>query len=150
MMHDHGNDSPADLHAAFDAIVSRFHDEESDGRPWPVAEDVTKGEDLAADGKNDTVVPAIHPATPEVPLRPAQDRFVAPDPPMPRGHPVATLSWAGVIGGVVALILGAALPWRPPGVYWTLSLASLISGFLVLVARLPSRRSEDPDDGAVL
>ena len=77
--------------------------------------------------------------------------FVPPEPPpLPRGDLVGRLAWAGVLLGPAFLLL-SALVWDEAGPL-PLALAALafIGGFVTLVARLPARRDDEDDDGAVV
>ena len=77
--------------------------------------------------------------------------FVPPEPPpLPRGDLVSRLAWAGVLLGPAFLLL-SALVWDDAGPL-PLALATLafVGGFITLVARMPARRDDEDDDGAVL
>ena len=77
--------------------------------------------------------------------------YVPPEPPpLPRGDLVSRLAWAGVLLGPAFLLL-SALVWDGAGPL-PLALAALafIGGFVTLVARLPARRDDEDDDGAVV
>lgn len=82
------------------------------------------------------------------------DRFVAPQPSLPRTSPDRIFAWLGVLGApvlaVVLFVLRASLGWWIPN--WVVDL--LVIGFLVgfgyLVFHMP-REPRDPwDDGARL
>jgi hypothetical protein len=76
--------------------------------------------------------------------------FVPPDPPMPRSDLIIRLAWAGVIGGPLGLLI-AALGWGSvSSLLVMVSAAAFVAGFVVLVARMPTERPDDPDDGAVV
>lgn len=71
-------------------------------------------------------------------------------PPLPRGDVVSRLAWGGVLGGPTFLLL-AAMAWQTlPSILLLLALLAFIGGFVTLVARMPSERPDDPDDGAVV
>jgi hypothetical protein len=77
--------------------------------------------------------------------------FVPPEPPpLPRGDLVGRLAWAGVLLGPAFLLL-SALVWDDAGPL-PLALATLafVGGFITLVARMPARRDDEDDDGAVV
>ncbi|MEJ2579451.1 MAG: hypothetical protein P8Z68_10225, partial [Kineosporiaceae bacterium] len=60
------------------------------------------------------------------------------------------LAWAGVIGGPLGLLI-AALGWGSvSSLLVMVSAAAFVAGFVVLVARMPTERPDDPDDGAVV
>jgi hypothetical protein len=71
-------------------------------------------------------------------------------PPLPRGDLVSWLSWGGVLGAPVFLLL-AALFWRTaPSLLVAAAVTAFVVGFGTLVVRLPDRREDDGDDGAVV
>ena len=77
--------------------------------------------------------------------------YVPPEPPpLPRGDVVSRLAWAGVLLGPAFLLL-SALVWDGAGpVPLGLAALAFIGGFVTLVARLPARRDDEDDDGAVV
>lgn len=79
------------------------------------------------------------------------DGFVPPDPtPLPHGDLTTRLSWVGVIGGPLFLVF-AALFWNDlPQWLLLTAVVAFVGGFATLVARMPSDRDEDDDDGAVV
>jgi hypothetical protein len=80
-----------------------------------------------------------------------EEGYVPPEPPpLPRGDLVSRLAWAGVLLGPAFLLLSALL-WDGAGPL-PLGVAALafIGGFVTLVARLPARRDDEDDDGAVV
>jgi hypothetical protein len=80
-----------------------------------------------------------------------EEGYVPPEPPpLPRGDLVSRLAWAGVLLGPAFLLLSALL-WDGAGPL-PLAIAALafIGGFVTLVARLPARRDDEDDDGAVV
>jgi len=68
----------------------------------------------------------------------------------PPSQTVSRLAWAGVLLGPAFLLLSALL-WDDAGPL-PLALAALafVGGFVTLVSRLPARREDDDDDGAVV
>jgi len=79
------------------------------------------------------------------------EEFVPPDPPpLPRGDRTTRLAWYGVLGGPAFLLL-CAMFWKdlPTGIMLA-AIGAFLAGFVALVARLPSERPDDPDDGAVV
>lgn len=80
------------------------------------------------------------------------DGFVEPDPdPLAHSEPVLVLAWAGVLGGLAAMLL-CVLLWRSaPGIVWLAAVAALAVGVGLLLWRMPARRdADDYDDGAVV
>ncbi|MDQ1295462.1 MAG: hypothetical protein QG608_3347 [Actinomycetota bacterium] len=79
------------------------------------------------------------------------EEFVPPDPPpLPPGDRATRLAWYGVLGGPAFLLL-CAMFWKDLPTWMLLAaIGSFLAGFVALVARLPSERPDDPDDGAVV
>jgi hypothetical protein len=77
--------------------------------------------------------------------------FVPPEPPpLPRGDLVGRLAWAGVLFGPAFLLLTAFL-WDDAGpLPLALGTLAFVGGFVTLVARMPARRDDSDDDGAVV
>lgn len=77
--------------------------------------------------------------------------FVPPEPPpLPRGDLVSRLAWAGVLFGPAFLLLTALL-WDDAGpLPLALGTLAFVGGFVTLVARMPARRDDSDDDGAVV
>jgi hypothetical protein len=71
-------------------------------------------------------------------------------PPLPRGDVVSRLAWGGVLGGPIFLLFAAMAGQTQPEALLLLALLAFIGGFVTLVARMPSERPDDPDDGAVV
>ena len=155
-----------DVDSAFAAIVAGWGDDVAPGQahPWPVVED------LPTDGDRPTVTRTPPDEPPPPPARRAGDlrlgtdepaeqaesadldddeRFIPPDlPPLPRADLVSRLSWAGVVGGPLFLLI-AALFWRDlPELLLLVAVAAFVGGFAALVVRMP--RDRDDDDGAVV
>ena len=80
-----------------------------------------------------------------------EDRFIPPaPPPLPRGDFLTTFAWVCVLGGPLFLLV-AALAWTDmPGELILAAVAAFIGGFVLLIARMPGERPDDPDDGAVV
>ncbi|MGL5858695.1 MAG: hypothetical protein ACRC35_09895 [Angustibacter sp.] len=80
-----------------------------------------------------------------------QEHFVPPEPPpLPRGDPATRLAWAAVLLGPVFLLC-SALFWRDIARWWLImAAAAFVAGFVALAARLPARRDDSDDDGAVV
>jgi hypothetical protein len=71
-------------------------------------------------------------------------------PPLPRGDLVGRLAWAGVLFGPAFLLLTAFL-WDDAGpLPLALGTLAFVGGFVTLVARMPARRDDSDDDGAVV
>lgn len=117
--------------------------------PWPVYEDVTPGDD--ADDPPARVAPLVRDDPWASRDLEDVDRFVPPDPPpLPHLSMAERLSWLGLLGGPIVLVLAAIVTYALPG--WLMLIAALafIAGFVSLVARLDRTkdRLDDPDDGA--
>lgn len=71
-------------------------------------------------------------------------------PPIPRGDVISRFAWLAVVGGPILMVI--ALLFGQPGVLAAIGLGAFVTGFIVLVARLPDRARQDDgwDDGAVL
>lgn len=82
--------------------------------------------------------------------RPDNEAYVPePLPPLPRPGAPALLGWIGV-GFACLVVLATAFGLRlPPWMGW-LAIATFITGFGVLLSRLPRHRPPDAGDGAVL
>jgi hypothetical protein len=79
------------------------------------------------------------------------DDFIpAEPPPIPRGDTVSRFAWLGAVGGPILMVLTALI--HLPSPVAAIGLAGFVTGFGVLVARMPDRpRTDDGwDDGAVL
>jgi hypothetical protein len=164
---------PLDIDSAFAAIVAAWGDEAP--ATWPAEEELTQGrhrrvddpdartaepgrhqerddDDLALSGPGSALLPEVEPpeAGPEDNIGKA-DAFVPPEPPpLPRGDLISWLAWSGVAAGTIFLLI-AALVWQeaPSGLLIT-ALAGFTGGFITLVARMPTHRDDDDDDGAVI
>lgn len=81
----------------------------------------------------------------------AAEHFVPPDPgPVLGGDPLLTLAWAATIG-VPVLFVVLVLAWPDaPGRLLGVAAAVFAAGLAVLVWRMPHRRDEDDDSGAVV
>lgn len=79
------------------------------------------------------------------------DRYVPPEPPpLPRGDLVSRLAWAGILGAPLFFVV-AALFWRSAPAWLVMTaVVAFVAGFATLVARMPDRRDDGWDDGAVL
>lgn len=145
-------------------LVARFYDKDATDAPpsWPDAENVTRrrdddtGGDLLAPDPDDIDRPggAADPAE-RGSRRSADDddHYVPPPPPpLPRGDLVSRLSWGGLFGGPIVLLVSTLLGQRLPDAVAFLAVAAFIGGFIVLVVRMGDRppRDSGPDDGAVL
>ena len=81
----------------------------------------------------------------------AAEHFVPPDPgPVLGGDPLLTLAWTAT-NGVPVLFVVLVLAW-PDAPGWLLAVAATVfgTGLAVLVWRMPHRRDEDDDSGAVV
>jgi len=81
----------------------------------------------------------------------AQETFVPPDPgPVLGGDPLLTMAWFGA-AGMPLLLLVIIIAWRDaPAALVQAACIVFVLGVAVLVWRMPSRRDEHDDDGAVV
>lgn len=79
------------------------------------------------------------------------DRYVPPEPPpLPRGDLVSRLAWGGILGAPLFFVV-VALFWRSAPAWLVMTaVVAFVAGFATLVARMPDRRDDGWDDGAVL
>ena len=80
-----------------------------------------------------------------------EEGYVPPEPPpLGIGDPLSRMAWAGVLGAPL-FFLFAAVFWRSaPTILVLTAVGAFVAGFATLVARLPDRRDDDEDDGAVV
>lgn len=79
------------------------------------------------------------------------DHFVPPPPPpLPVLEPRRKLAWGGLLGTPLVALLMAGAGLRPPGWVAMILVICFVGGFGYLVATMPSRRHDGPDDGAVI
>ncbi len=143
-----------DVDAAWAEIVARWEGEpprpdEDDGPApaLPAHRDPAHREPPATPLPDDR--PAPGPRDHE--LAEADESFVPPvAPPLGRVRPSAWLPWAGVLGGPLLLVVAALLYPAVPAVLLVLSVAAFCAGAALVVLRLPARRRDDGDDGAVV
>jgi hypothetical protein len=156
----------AQLVAGFDRPIDKS------AVPWPVDEDLTRGEPEHVVDERDLADPA-----PEVPeagpqrrwgSRPdrldtsddddflfstvgprevekpdPEDRFVPePPPPLPQLPPFKIIAWAGLIGGPLVLIFSALFSYQLSALFLTLAVGGFVGGFVTLVATM----TDDDDD----
>ncbi len=168
-----------DVDAAFAEIVAGWADEAPDPLgAWPSPSrgaETSPGEGVLGRGRRRGDRPPHAGGVPSADLPPAEGMT---EPLLPRGYreqsepdpldaeepaynpddlstlPPASwltrLSWAGVLGGPLALLL-AVLFWRDaPRLFIAGAVLAFVAGFVMLVVHLPGRRDEDDDPGAVL
>jgi hypothetical protein len=73
-----------------------------------------------------------------------------PPPPLPRIDFHTKLSWVGVIGGPLFLILFTALDWSPIPAATFFAIAAFVGGFASLVYRMKDDPPNHGDDGAIV
>lgn len=159
--------TPTDFQAAWDSIVAGWDApaQPAPDPPGPPGKDHRKDPGPAAPPDPERYVddpglmdfgdehPLVFEAGPRdyAPEPEDEGEFVPPEPPPLRTgpvDPVTVLAWAGVVGGPV-LLLFSALFWRAmPAILVMAAVLAFVAGFVALVARLPSRRGDDGDDGA--
>ena len=165
--------------AAWEAIIAGWDLTAEDPVPrWSAAEDVNPG-DPGDPGQapEDRPKRPADPAPSATVIRPAQTEPVAlgprdfipedvprppsedpedhyvppPPPPLPRIDPLTKLSWIGVLGAPLWLILVEIFDWTPVEGSGVLALAAFIGGFAGLIYRMKDDRGDgDSDDGAVV
>ncbi|PSK90571.1 hypothetical protein CLV63_122105 [Murinocardiopsis flavida] len=145
-------------------LVARFYDSDATDEPtWPDAENVARrrdddtGGDLLAPDLDDPAGSDDPDETADREARRAraddEEHYVPPPPPpLPRGDLVSRLSWGGLFGGPIVLLVSTLLGQRLPDIVAFLAVAAFIGGFIVLVVRMGDRppRDSGPDDGAVI
>lgn len=158
-----------DFDAAFRAIVAGYGKTGTEQvAPWSPAEDVEndtpnaggswrvlrRADEDRTDPDDDGwgLPPGADPQTAEAaePAEPEEHYVPPPPPPLPRMDKQTKLSWAGVIGGPIFLILFTSLDWSPiPGATF-LAIAAFVGGFASLVYRMKDDGPNHGDDGAVV
>jgi hypothetical protein len=157
------DDTPPDLDAAFNAIVSNLrHGERPPEVPrWPANEDLPKsGEDPVTDkpapqlGSQWSGWEDITVEQPEEHAEVEPDEHYVPPapPPVPQGDRIVRWAWAGAIGAPVVALVLAVGGWNLAGIVGALLVGAFLGGFVTLVSRMrPDRTLDDgPDDGAVV
>jgi hypothetical protein len=127
--------------------------------PWPVYEDVDLGvaeesdagpAPYAGGSKDESDWPANGVRRKSRYGDSEEDRFVPPTPPpLPRLSGADKLSWLGLIGGPIVLVIAALFSLALPT--WVMLAAALgfIAGFVSLVVRMDNGQDlDDPDNGA--
>jgi hypothetical protein len=155
-----------DFDAAFRAIVAGYGKTGTDEVPrWSAAEDVEtdtpnaggswrvlrrsepdadKGDEGWGVVEGAAAPEAVEPAEPD-------EHFVPPPPPpLPRMDKNTKLSWAGVGGGPIFLILFTALDWYPIPYATFFAIAAFVGGFGSLVYRMKDDPPNYGDDGAIV
>ncbi len=158
-----------DIDAAFRAIVAGYGKTSTDQvASWSPAEDVENdtpnasgswrvlrrsGDERDDDEDDGWGLPeGADPQAAEAPepAEPEEHYVPPPPPPLPRMDKQTKLSWAGVIGGPIFLILFTSLDWSPiPGATF-LAIAAFVGGFASLVYRMKYDDPHRGDDGAVV
>lgn len=78
-----------------------------------------------------------------------EGHFTPPPPPeLPAGTPATRLGWAGMLGGMVTIVLVTITGWSVPRAVLYAAGAATLAGFVTLVWQLPSARDDGWDDGA--
>lgn len=138
--------TPAEVDAAFAAIVAGYHAEPG-GLPPTSPEDageVGGGPVGWADLLRGE--PAEAPAETE-----SADRYLPPPPPpVPHGTPLRRFAWAAVIGAPLVVALCVLLSYELEGWSGLLIVAAFVAGLVTLFATMPDRPPDDGDDGAVV
>lgn len=75
-----------------------------------------------------------------------------PPPPPPALDLVSRLSWIGLFGGPLVLLVAALFGWSPPRALTLLCVLAFVGGMVTLVVRMKDRPPNDggPDNGAVV
>jgi hypothetical protein len=161
----------SDVDAVWADIVARWEDEVPaategvapgrgaepgpDGGPQDGAEGSTDGstdEGAGARPGERAAAPVPAPAGPrDHVLAEEAEGYVPPvPPPLSAGGWSSFLPWAGVLGGPLVLVLAALVYPSVPSVVVVVAVAAFVAGAALVVLRLPTRRSDDGDDGAVV
>ncbi|MGH3448061.1 MAG: hypothetical protein ACRDQA_17485 [Nocardioidaceae bacterium] len=123
--------------------------------PWPANEDVDDETDTDRGGREEPEAADDEPTTYSIESAstqkrrapnadPDEERFVPPEPPpLPRLAPVDQLSWLGVIGGPLLLLISAMFTLALPTWLSLVAVAAFVGGFVSLVVRM---RRDDGDD----
>ncbi|GAA0618683.1 hypothetical protein GCM10009547_21340 [Sporichthya brevicatena] len=161
-----------DFDAAWRAIVAGYGQtstEQQPVAPWSPAEDVEpdapsasgswrvlrrgegrgEGEDEDPDAAWGLPGGASTPEEPE-PAEPEEHYVPPPPPPLPRMDLQTKLSWLGVVGGPILLVLFTSLDWYPIEGATFLAIAAFVGGFASLVYRMKDDGPDDGDNGAVV
>ena len=155
-----------DFDAAFRAIVAGYGKTGTEQvAPWSPAEDVenetpnaggswrvlrrAEPEDADRDEGGWGVVEGASPEAME-PAEPDEHYVPPPPPPLPRVDKHTKMSWVGVIGGPLFLILFTALDWQPIPYATFFAIAAFIGGFASLVYRMTDDGPGHGDDGAIV
>jgi hypothetical protein len=158
-----------DFDAAFRAIVAGYGKTGTEQvAPWSPAEDIEndipnaggswrvlrRADEGRADPDDEGWgLPAdagSEPAEAPEPAEPEEHYVPPPPPPLPRMDKQTKLSWAGVIGGPIFLILFTSLDWSPIPGATVLAIAAFVGGFASLVYRMKDDGPNHGDDGAVV
>jgi hypothetical protein len=138
----------ADVDALFDGIVSGFGTTTPNPVPrWSVREDSDPPSNT--DQTDRLLRQSSGPRDYE--LVEDDGHFEPPTPPpLPETDPITRLAWGALLGGpgliVLAAIFGLTLePWIVLS-----AIAAFLGGFVTLVARMPGRKPDNWDDGAVV
>lgn len=85
------------------------------------------------------------------PIEIEEEHYVPPPPPpLPRIDKHTKLSWVGVIGGPLFLILFTSLDWQPFYGATFFAIAAFVGGFASLVYRMKDDPPNHGDDGAIV
>ena len=95
---------------------------------------------------------AIRPPGPRDWLPPPEpeEPFVPPEVPPIGGDPVLTLAWFGAVGGPIMMIVILVFWSTAPRFAIAVCAAVFLASLGVLLWRMPTERSDDDDDGAVV
>ncbi len=160
-----------DFDAAWRAIVAGYGQTSAEQpvAPWSPAEDVEsdapsasgswrvlrrgegrpEGEDEDPDAAWGLPGGATPTEEPE-PAEPEEHYVPPPPPPLPRMDLYTKLSWLGVVGGPILLVLFTSLDWYPIEGATFLAIAAFVGGFASLVYRMKDDGPDDGDNGAVV
>lgn len=154
-----------DIEAAFRAIVAGYGNTGTEQvAPWSPAEDVEsdtpnaggswrvlrRAEPAEGDGVDEDWGLEGRPAEEAEPAEPEEHYVPPPPPPLPRMDRQTKLSWLGVIGGPILLILFTSLDWSPIPYATFFAIAAFVGGFASLVYRMKDDGPDIGDNGAVV
>jgi hypothetical protein len=80
-----------------------------------------------------------------------EDHYEAPPPPpLPELDALSKISWVGLLGGPLYLIIAFGLNWTVPGWASAFAVIAALAGFVSLIAHMKDHDPDDPDGGAVV
>ena len=159
---DRDDDGSVDVEAAWADIVAHWDIDQAPEPALPTSEPAEATDETTGESADEDWGPARSHVGGERARDAAEDDaavdaalddegYVPPEPPpLGIGDPLSRMAWAGVLGAPL-FFLFAAVFWRSaPTILVLTAVGVFVAGFATLVARLPARRDDDEDDGAVV